>query len=135
SARQTVIVSHTNPVLRRFVTDYGMAFVLLLLCAYYSWVTYAEQTPTGIPGARQLAGEILKQFGKGSAVLIVARDSSEDVLFAETLHEQLVRGGLNVAGVVKGQPLDARQAIQNIVDQGRKLDVIACNQSTAVWTV
>ena len=130
-----MIVSHTKPAVRRFVADYGMVFVLLLLCAYYSWVTHSEQNPTGIPGARQLAGEILKQFGKGSAVLIVARDSSEDVSFADTLRKELGRGGLNVVGVVKGQPLDARQAIQSFVDQGRKLDVIACNQSTAAWTV
>ena len=34
----------------RFVADYGMVFVLLLLCGYFSWATDAEQSPVGAAG-------------------------------------------------------------------------------------
>ena len=35
----------------RFLADYGMIFVLVLLCAFFSVVTYSDQSPTGEPAA------------------------------------------------------------------------------------
>jgi ribose transport system permease protein len=119
----------------RLLSDYGMVFVLVLLCAYYSWVTYAEQHPNGGEGGRQLAREVVKRFGAGAQVLIVARDTPEDVAFADALQQHLVQGNVQVAGVVKGQPTDARQALQRMIDGDRKLDLIACNHTTAAWAV
>ena len=37
----------------RFLADYGMIFVLLLLCAFFSVVTYSEQSPSGAAAAEQ----------------------------------------------------------------------------------
>lgn len=125
----------TNTILSRFFSDYGMVFVLLLLCAYYSWVTYDEQHPVGVGGGRQLADEVAAQFGPGSRVLIVTRDSQEDVLFADTLRARLVAAGFVVVETVKGQPADARQSLERIARGGERLDVIACNPITATWTV
>jgi len=33
--------------MKRFCSEYGMLFVLLLLGAFFSWCTLAEQQPTG----------------------------------------------------------------------------------------
>ena len=52
-----------NKVLSRFVADYGMVFVLLLLCGYFSWATEAEQSPEGAAGGRQVAATVLKEKG------------------------------------------------------------------------
>ena len=119
----------------RLLADYGMLLVLLLLCGYYSWVTFEEQHPSGVAGAGALSREILAQFGRGSRVLIVARDSKEDAAFAEALQQALTAGGLTVVETVKGQPSDARQALQRIADGAGTLDVIACHQTTATWAV
>lgn len=122
-------------ILSRLVSDYGMFFVLLLLCCYYSWVTYDEQHPTGAAAAEQLAKQITRQFAKNSNVLIVARDSNEDGTFADLLRAQLRGEGFSVIETVKGQPSDARNAIQRLTDAGVRVDVIACNQATAGWAV
>jgi hypothetical protein len=39
----------------RILSDYGMALVLLLLCVYYSAVTFALQDPSGATGGEQFA--------------------------------------------------------------------------------
>jgi ribose transport system permease protein len=121
--------------LARFLSDYGMLLVLVLLCAYYSWATYAEQEPTGAAGGEQLARAILRRASRSARILIVARDTQDDAAFADTVGQRLTEGGLTVMATVKGQPADARAALERIIHSGGKLDVIAANQATRTWTV
>ncbi len=118
--------------LTRFLSDYGMIFVLLLLCAFFSVVTYSEQSPTGEKAAQQVGAAIGKQFGKTARVLIAARDQPDDAIFAAKLEREL---GAQVVAVVKGEPKDAREALQKIAASGGKLDAIAGTQSTGAWLV
>lgn len=117
------------------LSDYGMFLVLLLLCGYYSWVTFEEQHPTGLAGAEELGKQIVARFGKGSHILIVARETKEDLAFADALKEKLGEAGMVIADTVTGQPADARRALQTIADRQGPLEVIACNQTTAAWAV
>lgn len=112
-----------------------MLFVLLLLAAFFSWVTLEEQHPRGGAGGEQLAQAIIRQFKPGDRVLIVARDAREDAEFAEALRRQLAGAQFTLAGVVQGQPSDARQVLDRIHQEGGGLQVIACNQTTARWAV
>jgi ribose transport system permease protein len=118
----------------RFMADYGIVLALLLLCLYFSVVTYTEQQPGGAAGGAALAVEIIRSTGPDARVLIVARDSQEDAAFAEALGGQLGRSG-RTAETVRGQPADARRALERISGSGGRLDVIACNQATAAWSV
>ncbi len=118
-----------------FFTNYGMFLVLLLLCAYYSWATYTEQHPEGETGGRRFAVEVIRECEKGGRVMVVARDNAEDAAFVDSLCAKLKQEGLVVVKVVKGQPGDARQALQDLAGAGVKLSVIACHQSAAAWTV
>ncbi len=124
-----------KPLILRGMSDYGMLFVLLLLCLYYSLVTVEWQHPSGAWGAEELARQIVKQARPGAAVLIAARDNQEDVEFADTLRERLAAAGLEVLDTVKGGPADARAALERIARSARPLDLIACNQISANWTV
>ena len=120
----------------RFLADYGMLLVLILLCVYYSWATYAEQEPTGAAAGEQLARAILRQASKSAKVLIVARDTQDDIAFADTLAQRLTEAGLSVTATVKGRPADARAALERyFFDSSGKLDVIAVNEATRTWTV
>ena len=112
-----------------------MLFVLLLLCAFYSWVTWAEQHPTGGVAARGLANDLPRLGAAGARVLIVARSSPEDVEFAQTLQGLLMRAGFTVVGVVNGEPVDARHALDNLSRANQPVDLIACNAITASWGV
>ena len=87
--------------LSRFLSDHGMIFVLRLLCAFFSVVTYSEQAPTGETAAAQVGAAIEKQFGKTARVLIAARYQPDAAAFATKL-EREIPGSI----VVKGEPKD-----------------------------
>ncbi len=119
----------------RFLADYGMILVLFLLCALFSIVTYNEQTFTGEAGAVQVKNAITGKFANGSRVLIVARNQSDEIKYAERLKSELDEAGLTVLEVVQGEPKDAGDAIERILKQGEKIDVIACTHATADWRI
>src|ERR1700712_4078801 len=98
----------------RFVSDYGMIFVLLLLCAFFSVATYSEQSPTGETAAKQVAAAIAQQFGQTPRLLIAASDQPGDAIFATSIERQLRASGAHVLATVKGEPRDAREALQRI---------------------
>ncbi|MBM3840913.1 MAG: ABC transporter permease [Verrucomicrobia bacterium] len=112
-----------------------MLGVLLLLCAYYSWATYEVQHPTGESGGEQLAAEILQSLSANGRVLVVTGEGKEDTAFASALEARLRASGMADIETVRGQPSDARQALERIANSGSRLDVIACNSSAAAWSV
>lgn len=119
----------------RLSKDYGMAVVLLLLCVYYSWATLEEQRPTGANGGRELANAMAARFTAGTRVLIVAGANEEDAAFAGALVERLRAKSFRIIDVVKGQPADARRALEKLAAAGSVLEVIACSQVAATWSV
>ncbi len=119
----------------RFLTEYGMLFVLLLLCAFFSVVTNSEQSPTGEAAAKQVTTTLQVSFGKAPRVLIAASDQPGDASFAAKLERDLSASGAQVLAVVRGEPRDAREALQKINASGGTLDVIACTQVTGAWLV
>jgi ribose transport system permease protein len=124
-----------SQALSRLLSDYGMALVLLLLCVYFSCVTYAEQDPGGADAARQLAPRVIERVRPGGAVLIVARDTAEDAVFVDAHAARLEKAGVHATAAVKGPPSEVRAALQKVADKGGKLDAIAANQATSLWAV
>ena len=118
----------------RFLSDYGIVFVLLLLCMYYSWATYGVQQTGGRGGGEQLAAQIVQRFGARARVLIVARETQEDAEFAGALEERLTAAGATVVESMKGQPVDAREALERAAAKGG-LDAVAANEAVAAWPV
>ena len=121
--------------MKRLLSDYGMIFVLLLLCAFFSVVTYSKQSSTGEAAAKQVLVSVGEQFGKTPRVLIVASDQPGDDAFAAKLERDLAASGAPVIAVIKGAPKDAREALLKIGASGGKLDAIACTQVTGAWLV
>ena len=112
-----------------------MILVLLALCAFFSAVTYREQSPTGAAAGRDLASAISKEFQGTPQVLIVARDLPEDAAFAAELEKAIRAAGGQVVATVKGEPRDAREAILKLVAVGTKIDFVAGTQTTSEWLV
>ncbi|MCX7393802.1 MAG: ABC transporter permease [Planctomycetales bacterium] len=119
--------------LSRLLTDYGMIFVLALLCLFFSVATYSEQSSTGEVAARQVAKRLVSQFHTTPCVLIVARDQAGERLFATKLEATLANADVRLLGVVTGEPKDARAALHKLVAAGDSLDAIACTQAAAAW--
>lgn len=116
--------------LRHHLAGSGMLLALLLLCAFFSVVTWTEQRPQGPAAAKELATEA----GPSARVLIVVGTPAGDSAFADTLQAALTARGVGVAEVVKGEPKDARAALQRAAAAGG-VDVIFCTQATAAWLV
>ncbi len=117
----------------RFMSNYGMLAVLILLCAFFSWVTVQEQERSGTDAAAALARDLQGAAPPPKRVLIVARTGEEDARFADALAQRLAAVGIEVAGKVQGEPRDVRKAIQEIVDASGPIDVVATTRQCADW--
>ncbi len=119
--------------LSRITSDYGMLLVLLVLCAFLSWITWDEQVPAGAAGGRQVAATIAGSCRPDSRVLIAVRKTEEDRQFADALAGALEGDGFDVIGTVQGAPADAGRTIRRLTEAGEAIDVIACNHATGQW--
>ena len=119
----------------RFLADYGMILVLVLLCAFFSVVTYSDQSPQGAAAAKQIITVIGQQFGKTPRVLIAASDQPDDAAFTASIESALIASGAEVVAIAKGEPKDAREALVKVNAAGGKLDAIACTQVAGAWLV
>ena len=111
--------------------------VLVVLCA---GAQRRSRSSSSIPAARPAAGSLPSEFAAPGAaaaqsVLIVVRDTAEDAAFAAALEQQSTAGGFSVVETVRGQPVDARRAINRAEAAGATIDVIAANDVTASWGV
>jgi ribose transport system permease protein len=119
----------------RLLADYGMFVVLLVLCVFFSAVTFTEQSASGPAAAEQLSGEIVSKLEKGGRVLIAASTQMNDPAFADALQKQLTDNGFQVASTIKGGPKEAKVALDQLRDAGEKVDVIACSEAASSWLV
>ena len=119
----------------RFLSDHGMLLVLLLLCAFFGVATRAEQHPTGVAAARQLAATIAAGSHAEGGTVIVVRASDEDAAFASALRRALKERGVAVLATLSGQPADARRGLAQLGERGERVGVLACNQVTSTWQV
>jgi ribose transport system permease protein len=118
----------------RFLSRYGMTFVLALLCLFFSLATNTLQPATGPDAARRLARRIASSAGE-KPVLVAARETDEDRQFAAALGEELKRRGISRVTTVSGDPRAARQALEQLASEGRPLGFIATTPDCASWTV
>jgi len=114
-----------------FLSQYGMLFVLILLCVFFSLATLSEQHPEGEKAARILFGELSKDSDKKTAVLIAAKNNQEDSRFANAL-ENLLKKKIGVsAKIIKGDPSQFRKMLEETPEKERNWEVIATTSSYA----
>ncbi len=108
-----------------------MVVVLLLLCVFFSVVTYTEQSATGVAAVGQVAGAIRA----GERVLVVGGQTTGDVAFLAELERQLRAGGVEVMEVVSGGPREARKTLERAMSEGKELDGVACSELAGRWLI
>ncbi|MCA9144111.1 MAG: ABC transporter permease [Planctomycetaceae bacterium] len=120
--------------MQKFVSQYGVVFVLVLLCAYYSFATLNPQQPSDAATGRNLAEFISKQHPTAS-VLIVVRDSDDDRAYAASIQQTLEAANIKPLDVVAGEPRDIVGELRRLGTAGTKLDIIATQHASAQWAV
>jgi ribose transport system permease protein len=119
---------------KRLLSDYGSLLVLLLLCAYYSVITWTEQQPVTPAAGRALADRIIDQHGASAAVVIIVRDTRLDAAFAAALAEELTASGVTVLETVTAEaPVDARRALVRLAGAHPRIDAVATNDAASKW--
>lgn len=113
--------------------DYGIVIALLAVAVYYSLATLDEQHVSGEAGGARMAEDLATRFGPGAGVLIVVSETRDDEIFARALAGNLQQAGLSVMATVRGQPADARRALEQIANKRQRLDAIAANPVAAAW--
>lgn len=119
----------------RILTDYGMFVVLILLCLFFTAVTFTEQSASGPAAAEHLSHSITSRLKSGARVIVTAGLQASDPAFADELERQLKEKGFEVRSCIKGSPKDAKAILDKMQSQGERLDAIACSQTSASWLV
>ena len=112
-------------------SDYGMLGVLVLLCVFFSVITYEEQQPLGKDGAERLFAKISNDFEESGTVIIAGKNSNDGQKFVLHLENELKRTGWEVTAAISGSPVDIGKALRRTVKKKEKVNVFACEQSLA----
>ena len=78
-------MSRLPAFIRHHLAGSGMLVALLLLCVFFSVVTWTQQYPQDAAAAEQIAAQI----DSDENVLIVVRPQAEDIAFAKALNAVL----------------------------------------------
>lgn len=122
-------------MMARLLGDYGMALVLVVLCALFSLLTINEQTPRGQTAAAQLFERVASDCDKGDAVLVVGAEKKESATLAEILGPKLVAAGFTAARTVVGSPRDLRLALDDLAAKRQTLAAIVTAGDVVNWRV
>ena len=122
-------------LLARLLREHTTVVVLLVLAAALSAMSFGRQYPEGAAAGRELAATLAADLKPGAGVLIVVQETAGDQELAKVLERELTSQGLSVIQTVRGNPLTARQAIQQLVDRGTRIDAIAVTNVTGGWTI
>lgn len=115
--------------LSRFLTDYGMLGVLVLLCLFFSIVTLRDQHPTGSKAAEAIVEPLLGKYPPPTSVMIIARENEEDSLFSNSLLGELHKQGYVSAEVISGDPAAVRTEMRQVCDSSFSIGVMVTTES------
>lgn len=109
----------------RFLNDYGMVFVLLLLCAFFSLMTLKDQRAIGSGAGDEVSGNVISEItDKTAPILIAGKTDRETEDFAETATAQLQQAGYsNIINCV-GSPRDLILSMKKLQKEGQKPSAI-----------
>ena len=108
-----------------------MVGVLLLLAAWFSAATLTSQTPAPATAARQINALI----PSNTSVLLVGRDTPEDTAFLEAVEASLAARSIVPVARVRGEPRDARLAMDRLNSQSNSISAIVTSPECAAWSV
>lgn len=123
----------------RVYNEYGVVLVLLGLCIFFSFATWAEQHPRGGAAGRQVARKIValaqKSPSKGRLAIIVCGTTDEERAFASTAEKHLSGHGMTAVAVLQGEPSTVRSKILELANKEHYPEWLACSPDVAKWAL
>ncbi|MEP6755116.1 MAG: ABC transporter permease [Chthonomonadales bacterium] len=121
-------------ILPRLLSRYGMVFILLFLCIFFTYKTYHDDQATGAAGANSLAASV-EGVDKQSRIVIIAQTDSVDGEFADTLQSRLTASGFTKVHTIRGGPPDVREGLESSAKTDEVPDVILTTPACRQWTL
>ncbi len=122
-------------MLKKIINNYGMVFILLGLCIFFSILTVKKQMPQGDDAAIKLAQQISRDFNKTDIILSVGAKNKDSEPFAKTLFKELKKKRFKKIRLVVGKPSDLRQALDRIKAGNKKITAIAFSGDVIKWRI
>ena len=119
--------------MKQFMRDYGIIFMLILLCVFFSLMTIKTQHPEGKGAAKQVVNKIKKSQDKEGTILILATTSNESKDFAKDTNDLLTEAGFTQLETVIGNPRDLRVKLDEMQEAGKTLSAIATTGEMLEW--
>ena len=110
-------------------SDYGMLGVLILLCLFFSVITFEQQQPLGKDGAERLLLKISNNFEKPGSVIIAGKNGEDGEVFVSHLENELRKKEWLVEAAISGSPIDLGKALRRAVEKKEKVELLACEQT------
>jgi len=117
--------------LSRFISQYGMLGVLILLAALFSVLTLQEQHPAGEAGAQALMSELRPKLDRRDVHIVVARGGEQDLRFTRAVAFQLEQSHIRPTAVVNGDPSALRAALAGLAEPLPARIVVATDHTFA----
>ena len=92
----------------RFVSNYGMIFVLMLLCAYFSVATIDQQNPVTVRAANKIVA-FLNDQPPGKNVLVVVPSGVEDLKFSQAIQQGSLSALRQECGICRRFHIEGRR--------------------------
>ena len=112
-------------------SDYGMLGVLVVLCVFFSLITFENQQPVGRDAADRLLVQIQNQFETPGVAVLAGKGSDDGRDFVSQLEEQLIQEGWKVEAKIAGSPIDLGKALRQAGENKLRVILLACEQSFA----
>ncbi len=119
-------------MIRRFILDYGIIFVLLLLCVYYSFATLKQQFPVGKDAAIAAVKQAISAHGKDAHYVVATGLGQEQENYSAEVMTQLRQAQVTSVDAVKGHPPDVRKALEQLKTQ-HSVDVLVVSKEASAW--
>jgi ribose transport system permease protein len=114
-------------IMTRFISNYGMLGILLILCILFSILTLRDQYPSGNDAAKSVSGKLLT-LSYNTSILILSRHTEDDTTFAVSLEKILHSRGFTTVKVLSGDPSELKAAFGAMSDS-EKIAIIATTGS------
>ena len=112
-----------------------MVLVLIVLCLFFSVLTFKEQMPEGSDAITEIFDQINRRYDKSDIILVAGAAKKNSALVAEKVGEKLIEAGYSKAQVVVGTPRDLKLALDDIKAGGSRPDVMATCGDVVKWRV
>ena len=116
--------------LSRFVRDYGMLGVLILLCILFSVLTLREQNPSGANAAAAIRNSLEPYRSSEAIILIATQPTGDDSVFSASLVSSLAGQEVGPILTISGDPATLRRHVDSISGVSR-IEVIVSSRANA----